>query len=167
MAVGEVGTNGVHIVSAGANNQPVHRHAGGADEQGCHQSDPPLQRQLFHACSSSIKYPSHRCGCGRGHSPAPPANFFAERKCVPGWELLKLSTLLSQTPKKLLTDGRPVEQRGIPECRSPSRQGYRLTGGGGGAERVSKDSGPQWSTTSFWVNCRRVRPRMRASSSSK
>ena len=55
---GEVGTNGVHIVPAGAANQPVHRHAGGADEQGCHQSDPPLQRQLFHACSSSIKYPS-------------------------------------------------------------------------------------------------------------
>ena len=34
-------------------------------------------------------------------------------------------------------------------------------------ERVSKDRGPQWSTTSFWVNCRRVRLRMRASSSSK
>ena len=34
-------------------------------------------------------------------------------------------------------------------------------------ERASKDSGPQWSTTSFWVNCRRVRLRMRASRSSK
>ena len=55
---GEVGTNGVHIVPAGAANQPVHRHAGGADEQSRHQGDPPLQRQLFHACSSSIKYPS-------------------------------------------------------------------------------------------------------------
>ena len=52
--VGHVGADGVHIAPAGIAEQKIHGDAGRPDEKHGHQSDAPLQGQLFHGFDHSF-----------------------------------------------------------------------------------------------------------------
>ena len=92
---GDAVTDGIHIVLAGITDQTVHEQAGHSDKNRGHQSNAPLQRQTFH-CFSSMTYPSPMRLC-IGSYPKAVRSFFLRAEMCTRIELLKLSTLLSQT----------------------------------------------------------------------
>ena len=88
--------NGVHIVQPGGAEQQLHGNAGRADEQHGQQRDAPLQRKPLHASSPPIRYPSPM-RLRMGSQPSAARSFLRRAEICTRMELLKLSTLLSQT----------------------------------------------------------------------